>query len=137
MNGPWPNAGCCGNGRLPTLSDYIDGGLRRSRLTESTGLGAACRDEAGHVVRFGVHIADGVVTKVGFRASTCVTLVAYCELAAQRVSGQRVAEALRTLQPADIARALPSVPPVKRDRAQLAARALVIALLEKARDQQP
>jgi NifU-like protein involved in Fe-S cluster formation len=137
MSGLEPRTGCCGNRGTPTLSDYIDDGLRRSRLTASTGLGAACRDEAGHVVRFGVDIANGVVTSVGFRASTCVTLVAYCEVAAQRVSGQRVAEALRTLQPADIARALPSVPAVKRDRARLAARALVIALLEKARDQQP
>jgi NifU-like protein involved in Fe-S cluster formation len=132
---PEPRAGCCGNRRTPTLSDYIDDGLRRSRLTASDALGAACRDDAGHVARFGVHIADGVVTSVGFRASTCVTLVAYCEVAAQRVSGRRVAEALRTLQPADIARALPSVPPAKRDRAQLA-RALLIALLEQAKELQ-
>lgn len=137
MNGLAARAGCCGDGRTPTLSDYVDSGLRRSRLTEPAGLGAACRDETGHVVRFAVDVADGIVTRVGFRASTCVTLVAYCEVAAQRVSGQRVADALRRLQPGDLAQALPSVPPVKRDRARLAARALVFTLLEHAKDLQP
>lgn len=50
------------------------------------------------------------------------------------MSGLPVAAAIRSLHPVDLAQALPSVPPVKRDRAQLAARALVTALIHPAQE---
>jgi NifU-like protein involved in Fe-S cluster formation len=114
------------------VSDYIDRGMRRARATRQEALAAECVDEAGRFVRFTVEVRGGVVTAVGFRASWCTTLIAYCEVAAERVSGLPVAAAIRSLHPVDLAQALPSVPPSKRDRAQLAARALVTALLDRA-----
>jgi len=93
-----------------------------------------CRDDEGRFARFGVQLTDGVVTGVGFRASPCVTLIAYCEAAAERVSGRPLVEALRVLRPADLALTLPAVPAAKRDRAWLAARALVTALVHTAKE---
>lgn len=123
---------CCASGRPRTMSDYIDRGLRRVRADVPHVHGPECRDDEGRVARFGVQLTAGVVTAVGFRASPCATLIAYCEAAAERVSGLPVAGALRALRPADLALDLPGVPPVKRDRARLAARALAIALADKA-----
>jgi NifU-like protein involved in Fe-S cluster formation len=96
--------------------------------------GAEARDGEGRFARFGVQVAGGVVTAIGFRASPCVTLIAYCELAAERVAGQPLAAAVRTLQPGDLARTLPAVPPSRRGSAQLASRALLSALMETAKD---
>jgi NifU-like protein involved in Fe-S cluster formation len=133
MNELAPRAACCG-GRALTIGDYIELGMRRARRTTLPPDGAESRDENGHVARFSVQVADGIVTNIGFRASACATLVAYCEVAAQRASGQPVRSAVLGLRPADLVRALPAVPPTKRDRARLAARALLEALLEIAKD---
>lgn len=134
MNGRLPIPGCCGAGRAPTISDYIDRGLRRARRTALPVVGAECQDEEGRTARFSVQIANGIVTDVGFRATPCVTLVAYCEIAAERASGQPMTGAIRGLLPADLARALPSVPPARQVCAHLASRAAVAALLLASRD---
>jgi NifU-like protein involved in Fe-S cluster formation len=111
------------------MSDYIDRGQRRARAAAPPVNAPECRDDEGRFARFGVQLTDGFVAAVGFRASPCVTLIAYCEAAAERVAGRSLAAAIRALQPADLALALPSVPPVKRDCARLAARALTTALV--------
>lgn len=124
---------CCTRRCAPTVSDYIDRGMRRARSARPPELGAECLDEAGRFARFGVEVGGGMVTAVRFRASACTTLIAYCEVAAERVSGLSLTAAIRSLRAADLAQALPSVPAVKHDRAGLAARALMTALLETAR----
>ncbi len=129
-----PTPACCGAGRTPTISDYIERGLRRARAQVPPVQTPECRDDEGRFARFGVQLTDGVVTGVGFRASPCVTLIAYCEAAAERVSGRPLVEALRVLRPADLALTLPAVPAAKRDRAWLAARALVTALVHTAKE---
>jgi hypothetical protein len=119
------------------MSDYIDRGMRRARATTPPVCAAECRDEEGRFARFGVQTDGGVITAIGFRASPCATLVAYCELAAERASGRPLAAAIRSLLPPDLALALPAVPVAKHDRARLAARALTIAILEAAKDAHP
>jgi NifU-like protein involved in Fe-S cluster formation len=115
------------------MSDYIDRGMRRARHP-APALRPALRDGDGLFARFGVQVTGGVVVAVGFRASACATLIAYCEVAAERVTGQPLAAAVRALQPGDLARTLPTVPPIKRGRAQLAAHALLSALLDTAKN---
>lgn len=132
-----PTPPCCGSRRPLTMSDYIDRGQRRARAASPPVQAPECRDDEGRFARFGVQLTNGVVTAVGFRASPCVTLIAYCEAAAEHVSGQPLAAALRALQPGDLALALPSVPPVRRDLARLAARALTAALVDLAREPRP
>ena len=124
---------CCAGAATRSMSDYIDRGLRRQRRPPLPIVGARCRDEAARFARFSLRVEDGVITEVAFDATVCATLVAYCEVAAERVTGLTVAAAVRRIRPHDLTRELPVVPPLKRDRALLAARALVAALVLSAR----
>jgi NifU-like protein involved in Fe-S cluster formation len=76
-------------------------------------------DRNGLVAGFVVAIENGTITTIGFKASTCVTLVAYCELIAELIEGQHVAAAA-ALSPALLVANLSGVPALKRDRAMLA-----------------
>jgi NifU-like protein involved in Fe-S cluster formation len=107
--------------------------MRRARSTRPPELAAECLDEAGRFARFGVEVSGGVVTAVRFRASACTTLIAYCEVAAEHVSGLHLTAAISSFRVTHLTRALPSVPAIKHDRAGLAARALMAALLDAAR----
>jgi hypothetical protein len=111
------------------MSDYIDRGLRRSRRPMLPHAGVVCEDDDGRFARFSVRIEDEVITDVGFQASPCVTLVAYCEVAAEWVTGQTLPAAARRLRPADLSGELPLVPEAKRVRALLASQALVATIV--------
>jgi NifU-like protein involved in Fe-S cluster formation len=131
------HAGCCrGAARPSTMSDYIDRGLRRRRAPALPIAGAACRDAEGRVARFSVRLVDGRVAEVAFEATACVTLVAYCEVAAEWVTGLRVDAAVGRVRVDALAAALPLVPPGRRDRARLAAAAwvAVAAAVERTRE---
>lgn len=119
---------CCG-GRVPTMSDYIDAGLRRRRRAPLPLAGAPQRADDEATVRFSLALDRDVIADVTFQSTACVTLVAYCELLCERVQGLTPAEALRALHPQTLADALPLVPIPKRPRALLAAQALASTLL--------
>ena len=121
-------AACCGGVRQTTMSDYIDRGLQRRRRASLPIGGAARCDDAGHFARFSLRLDRGIVKEVAFEASLCVTLIAYCEVAAERATGLAVREAAQRVGPQALAAALPLVPATKRARAFLAAQALVMAL---------
>jgi NifU-like protein involved in Fe-S cluster formation len=116
------------------MSDYIDRGLRRIRSPMLPMVGAECQDDGGRVARFSLRVEGDVIADVRFRASPCVTLVAYCEVAAEWVTGQTLPVAARRIRPGDLALELPRVPPVKRDRALLASQALIATIVEVAKD---
>jgi hypothetical protein len=120
---------CCGVSPRRTVSDLFDRGLRRSRKAPLAHRGAPCRDANGLTARFSV-ASDGngkVVAEVGFQASACVTLIAYCELVAEMAAG-RDFDCAATLAPADLVSAVSGVPPLKQDRALLAIAAFREAL---------
>lgn len=128
--------GCCGGStRTPTLSDYIDWGLRRRRAAPLPVDGEARRDDDGRFARFSILVIDGVIADVAFDATTCITLVAYCELAAQRVTGLTLRAAAGEIQVHALQAGLPLVPAGKRERARLAAQALMATVVESARRQ--
>jgi hypothetical protein len=77
---------CCGAAARPTLSDYIDRGMRRRRAASLPIAGAVLHDCEGRFARFTLRVEDGVLADVAFTSSACVTLVAYCELASERVT---------------------------------------------------
>ncbi|MFN2446017.1 MAG: iron-sulfur cluster assembly scaffold protein [Vicinamibacterales bacterium] len=114
--------------RHTTMNDYIDRGLRRRRRAALPIAGAARSDDAGHFAKFSLRLDHGVVKEVAFEASLCVTLIAYCEVAAERATGLAIREAAQRVGPEALAVALPLVPAHKRDRAFLAAQALAMAL---------
>ncbi|MGH9174310.1 MAG: iron-sulfur cluster assembly scaffold protein [Vicinamibacterales bacterium] len=92
-------------------------------------------DDCGRFARFSVRVNDGVISDVTFDASMCVTLVAYCEVAAEWVTGLAIPAAARRVRPLDLMGALPLVPPDKRERALLAAQALMATVIESAKEQ--
>ena len=118
---------CCGVPPRRNVSDLFDRGRRRSRLPPLPVEGDEHRDPTGLSARFSLATEDGRLARIGFRATTCITLVAYCELIAELMSGANIPRAAR-LSPADLIAELPDVPALKRDRAPLAIAAFRDAL---------
>ena len=100
-------------------------------------VGAVCEDDGGRFARFSVRVEGGVIGDVRFQASSCATLVAYCEVAAERVIGQTLPAAVRRLAARDLSSELPLVPVGKRARALLASQALIATIIEVAKDAWP
>ena len=119
--------GGCGGGRRLTVSDCFERGRARMRRAPLPVAGRAVAAANGLSARFEIEVADGIVRALGFRATSCVTLVAYCEALAELVEGGRVAAAAG-LQAAVLAELVRGVPAAKRDRAPLAVAALRAAL---------
>jgi NifU-like protein involved in Fe-S cluster formation len=115
------------------MSDYIDRGLRRLRCSPLPVVGDMQHDDAGRYARFSVRVEEEVITQVVFEASMCVTLVAYCEVLAEWVTGLSIADAVRRIRPVDLVAELPLVPLAKREVASLAAQALMMAVVTAAR----
>ncbi len=118
---------CCGNAPRRTVSDLFDRGYRRNRKPSLAIEGVELRDANGLIARFSLDIADGFIKAVNFRATTCITLIAYSELLAELAADKKAREAA-AIEAADLAAALPDVPLLKRDRALLAVNAFRAAL---------
>ena len=127
MGQPLESSACCGGPRRVTVSCCFDRGLERSRGPELPVAGEDCADGLGLSVQFSLEVRDSIIRQARFRATTCVPLVAYCELLAERVTGVTLRDAIRT-QPGDLVRDLPEVPPARWDRAALGVRALRSAI---------
>src|SRR6186997_1315915 len=110
---------CCGVAPRRNVSDLFDRGRHRSRQPPLAVEGDEHRDPNGLSARFSLATEDGRLARIGFRATTCITLVAYCELIAELMSGADIPRAAR-LSPAELMSELPDVPALKRDRAPLA-----------------
>jgi NifU-like protein involved in Fe-S cluster formation len=118
---------CCSADRAENVSDCFDRGRRRQRdfpvaphapsVTAADGVGAA----------FSVSLEHGRIVSASFRASTCVTLVAFCERLCQLATGLDASEGMR-LSATTLLRSLRGVPPLKQHRAMLALAAFHLAL---------
>jgi NifU-like protein involved in Fe-S cluster formation len=118
---------CCNVTPRLTVSELFERGFRRLRDAPLPIEGDACSDAAGNFSCFSVDLADGRIKRVGFRSSSCATLIAYCELIAETVPGFRC-EIARAVTAKEIVQSLPGVPPFKHARAALAVAALHAAL---------
>jgi len=118
---------CCSATPRVSVSDLFERGFRRLRDAPLSIEGEVHRDPAGNFVRFSLDVADGRIKSVGFRSSSCATLIAYCELIAESVPGSRC-DIAGVLTSKEIIETLPGVPPYKHDRAVLAVAALRAAL---------
>jgi NifU-like protein involved in Fe-S cluster formation len=119
---------CCSVTPRRTVSELFERGFRRNRAAPLPIEGAQLTDAEGNAARFSLEVADGRVAGLGFRATTCATLIAYCELIAEIVPGSRL-EIARELTAANLVDALPGVPALKRERAMLAIAAFRAALI--------
>lgn len=126
---------CCAAPRM-TVSELVERGLRRRREPLPADQAPACTDAEGNSARFAVALINDRVGAIGFRASSCATLIAYCEWLAETVPGQRPALAA-ALTSRDLIDAVPGVPMLKRDRAVLAVAAFRAALAHLATPEGP
>jgi NifU-like protein involved in Fe-S cluster formation len=122
----------CGNKPRRTVSDLFDRGYKRNRLPSFAIEGAELHGENDLSARFSLDLKNGMIESARFRASTCITLIAYCELLAELATGKTPRGAVR-ISEAELAAALPDVPAIKRDRAPLAINAFRAALAAASR----
>jgi len=113
-------SGCCGATPRRSVSEYLDRGLRRNRAGLHDLRGEEHSDRNGLSASFSAEASGGAILAIGFKVSSCATLLAYSEMLAELASGKSLAAA-QQITAADLVAALPEVPPLKRDRAILAA----------------
>jgi len=119
---------CCSAAPCLTVAELFERGFRRNREAPRTIVGASCTGAEDNTAAFSLDITDGRVTAVGFRASCCATLIAYCQYVAEIAPSSRL-ELARELTAANLVDSVPGVPALKRDRAVLAIAAFRAALL--------
>ncbi|MCC6887723.1 MAG: iron-sulfur cluster assembly scaffold protein [Hyphomicrobiales bacterium] len=118
---------CCGATHRLTVAELVERGFRRNRQALLGIVGAPCTDAEHNTAVFGLEIADAKIAAVGFNASPCATLIAYCEWIAETASGLRL-DLARELTAATLVAGVAGVPALKRDRAVLAIAAFRAAL---------
>jgi hypothetical protein len=118
---------CCGGAPRRTAGELFERGYRRSRLAPFALEGSAIGGCDGLTARFSLQLQNGLLAEVRFRATTCATLIAYCELLAELATGRSIAGAAAITAPL-LAGELPNIPVLKHDRAPLAVAALRSAL---------
>ena len=119
---------CCNVTPRLSVGELFERGFRRSRAAPLAIEGASCTGADDNDARFSLDTAGGKIAAVGFRASCCATLIAYCEFIAEIAPGFRIAIA-RELTAQNLVEGLPGVPALKRDRAVLAIAAFRSALM--------
>src|SRR5262245_29476137 len=128
MTAPCRDACCSATPRV-TVSGLFERGFRRTRTAPLPILGAELSDSEGNTARFSLAIGHERIVEANFRASSCATLIAYCEFIAELVPGSRL-DIVTALTAADLAEAVPGVPALKRGRAVLAVAAFRAALAQ-------
>jgi hypothetical protein len=119
---------CCSVTPRLTVAELFERGLRRSREAPRSVAGAACTGAEDNTASFSLDVANGRIAAVGFHASCCATLIAYCEYIAEVTPGFQL-EIARGMTAINLVDSVPGVPALKRDRAVLAIAAFRAALL--------
>ena len=109
------------------VHDYFIQGFRRSRNPLLPVQGTVRQGSGNIQAQFSLDIRNRRVHTVAYKCSTCVVLVAYCELLAELTQGHSLAAAT-VISPAQLIQAFPAVPGDRHDRAHLAADALRSAI---------
>ena len=110
---------CCSVKPRLTVSELFERGYRRNRAAPLPIEGGPCIDAEGNTARFSLDALGGKIISVGFRATTCAALIAYCEYIAEIVPSFRL-EIAKELTSAQLVARIPGVPPLKQNRAVLA-----------------
>lgn len=104
---------------MATVYQYFERALRRPPAEIFAEPVAA--DEQRVV--FQLQERNGTIVGAAYRATSCVTLVALCERAAETLQGTGVAEVL-ALTPKQLLAQMPGIPEERRSRAALVVRAV-------------
>lgn len=85
-------APCCASSPRRTVGELCERGLHRNRLEPLTIAGRALRNRDGLVAQFSLERHGGSIASVRFKASTCATLLAFCELIAELATMRNIDE---------------------------------------------
>jgi hypothetical protein len=119
---------CCSVTPRLTVAELFERGFRRNREAPRAIAGTACTGAEDNTAWFSLDVTDGRIAAVGFRASCCATLIAYCEYIAAITPDFALSIACE-LTAKNLVDSVPGVPALKRDRAVLAIAAFRAALL--------
>lgn len=109
--------------RAASVLDYHERG-RQTRRTPPLPLQGPAVEHDGLQATFSLQLDDrDRVTAARFQSTSCTTLVAYCQLAADLAHGRSTRELAR-LDPRSLIEYLRGVPAMRRDRAAIATAAL-------------
>lgn len=111
---------------MPNVFDYFERACRREPQPLRGMAGETCVDPDGASAVFSLEVTGDHIVKAAYKCTTCCTLVGLCEHAAEMLSGMRTDEAARWTAATLLARH-PEIPPMRQDRASLAARAVASA----------
>jgi NifU-like protein involved in Fe-S cluster formation len=126
---------CCSVAPRLTVAELFERGFRRNREAPRAIVGTSCSGAEDNTAEFSLDVDDDRIAAVGFHASCCATLIAYCEYIAEIAPGFRL-ELARGLTATNLVDSVPGVPALKRDRAVLAIAAFRAALLAAANELQ-
>lgn len=118
---------CCSVTPRLSVNELFERGFRRMREVPRATDGDTCSDAEGNEARFSLEIEDGKIAALGFRASPCATLIAYCELICETAPGLSP-DMAAALAPRQLIDTLEGVPLLKQNRAALAVAAFRAAL---------
>lgn len=119
---------CCSVTPRFTVAELFERGYLRNRAEPLPLQGESITDAEGNGTRFSIALEEGRIAEIRFRASSCTTLIAYCEALAELLPGVEASLAAH-FTPQELVAALPGVHPLKQNRAVLAVAALRSALL--------
>src|SRR6478672_1593422 len=92
---------CCSVQPRLSISELFERGYRRNRSAALSIEGTRHADADGNTACFSLDTTDGRIVDTGFSATTCATLIAYCEYIAEIVQGFRL-EIARELSAAQL-----------------------------------
>jgi NifU-like protein involved in Fe-S cluster formation len=118
---------CCSATPRFTVSELFERGFRRNRAEPFPIVGEQVRDAEGNSAQFSIELENDTLIDVRFHASSCATLIAYCEAIAELIPGFDT-EIAGHITPTELIEALPGVPALKQNRAVLAIAAFRAAL---------
>jgi NifU-like N terminal domain len=118
---------CCSVTPRLTVSELVERGLRRNRAAPLALAGPRLTDADGNTAAFSVDVTNASIAAVGFRVTSCATLIAYSEFIAASSPGLRL-DMANALTAADLAARVDGIPAPKRTRALLAVAAFRAAV---------
>jgi len=118
-----------------TVYHYFQQALRNSSNVLTDLQSVLVSDENGNCAAFEVNQCEGKVTRVRFKCTTCMTLVALCEHIAELAQGNSIAEAWE-IDCKMLLQLHPEVPARLRNRADLASKAFHGAIEKSYRESQ-
>ena len=109
---------------------YFERACRRERTGRAEGQpGEKVVDDEGNSALFWLLVDRGSIRSADYRCTTCMALVGLCEHLREMVAGMPLERAAQ-MPAAELLRLHPEIPSYRRDRAELAVRALHSAVQE-------